>query len=89
MKALFISNDPTIFDATSIARARMRAYAAAIGELHIVSVATADAREEKAGNLFLHPIHVLKIFSVSPLAKRVRELIINYCIDVVSPPDPF
>ncbi len=67
----------------------MRAYAVAIGELHIVSVATADAREEQDGNLFLHPIHSWKIFRVHALAKRAHELILKHDIEVVSAQDPF
>ncbi|HEY4500900.1 MAG TPA: hypothetical protein VJI70_01355, partial [Candidatus Paceibacterota bacterium] len=68
MKILFISNDPTIFVANSAARTRMRAYAEAIGELHIISSAYRDAREEQDGNLFLHPVHAWKIFRVRALA---------------------
>ena len=83
MKVLFVSNDPTIFDAASAARARMRAYAAAIGlpaqagELHIVSSASKDAREEQDGNLFLHPVHAWKIFRVRALAARAPGLILQ------------
>ncbi|MBI2025320.1 glycosyltransferase, partial [Candidatus Kaiserbacteria bacterium] len=86
---LFVSNDSTIFDAASAARARMRAYAVAIGELHIVSSADRDAREEQDGNLFLHPIHTWKIFRVRALAKRAHELILKHDIEVVSAQDPF
>ncbi|MDE2021701.1 MAG: glycosyltransferase [Patescibacteria group bacterium] len=89
MKALFVSNDPTIFDPTSSTRARMHAYAAAIGELHIVSAAFPGARDEQEGNLFLHPIHPLKIFRVRALTKRARALISEYGIEVVSAQDPF
>ncbi|MEK7554000.1 MAG: glycosyltransferase [Patescibacteria group bacterium] len=95
MKVLFVSNDPTIFDAASAARARMRAYAAAIGlpaqagELHIVSSASKDAREEQDGNLFLHPVHAWKIFRVRALAERAHWLILQYGIEIVSAQDPF
>ncbi len=89
MKVLFISNDPTIFDATSSARARMRAYAALMGELHIVSSAGPDAREEQDGNLFLHPVHTWKIFRVRALALRAHALILKEGIEVVSAQDPF
>ena len=57
MKVLFISNDPAIFDAASAVRERMRTYAAAIGELHIVSVAPSDAValvEQVENNHFAH-----------------------------------
>jgi len=89
MKVLFVSNDPTIFDAASAARARMRAYAAVIGELHIVSAAGPDAREAQDGNLYLHPVHSWKLFRVRTLARRAHELILEYGIAVVSAQDPF
>jgi len=89
MKVLFISNDPTIFDAMSAARARMRAYAKAIGELHILSSAGRDAKEEQEGNLFLHPVHTSRIFRVHTLTKRAHALILEKGIEVVSAQDPF
>lgn len=89
MKVLFISNDPSIFDAASPARARMRTYAALMGELHIVSVANRGAREEQEENLFLHPVHTWKLFRVRALATRAHELILKYGIEVVSAQDPF
>ncbi|MFA6408214.1 MAG: glycosyltransferase [Candidatus Paceibacterota bacterium] len=89
MKVLFVSNDPTIFDATGAARARMREYAVLVGELHIVSDATREAQEEQDGNLFLHPIHAWKIFRVHALAKLAHELILKNGIEVVSAQDPF
>ncbi|MEK7077017.1 MAG: hypothetical protein AAB967_02180, partial [Patescibacteria group bacterium] len=89
MKILFVSNDPTLFDVTSSTRARMRAYAALMGELHIVSVANLGAREEQEGNLFLYPVHAWKIFRVRSLAKRARALILQYGIEAVSAQDPF
>lgn len=67
----------------------MRAYAGAIGELHIVSSAGSLAREEQDGNLFLHPVHAWKIFRIRALAKRARELILKHNIEVVSAQDPF
>lgn len=89
MKVLFVSNDPTIFEPTSAARARMHTYAAAIGELHIVSQAGREAREEQEGCLFLHPVHSWKLFRVRALAARAREIIATYNIEVVSAQDPF
>jgi glycosyltransferase involved in cell wall biosynthesis len=88
-KVLFVSNDPSIFITTSAARARMRSYAAAIGELHIVSNANQDAREEQDGNLFLHPVRSWKPFRVRALVKRARALILEHTIEVVSAQDPF
>lgn len=89
MKILFVSNDPSLFVAESASRVRMRTYAAAIGELHILSSAGKDAKEEKDGNLFLHPIHSLKLFRVSILTHRARVLIKKYDIEIVSAQDPF
>ena len=89
MKVLFISNDPTIFDAGSAARARMRAYAALIGELHIVSAAPGDAAEVNEGSLYLHPTHSWKIFRVRALVLRAHALILEKEIEVVSAQDPF
>lgn len=89
MKILFISNDPAIFNTHSEARARMRAYAAAIGELHILSSAPLGAREEQEGNLFLHPIHVWRPLRIGALARAGHALIGKYGIEVVSAQDPF
>lgn len=89
MKVLFISNDPAIFDATSAARARMRTYAVAIGELHVLSSAGRDAKEEQDGNLFLHPLHSWKLFRVRVLAHRAHKLVMKYDIEIVSAQDPF
>ncbi|MBI5405874.1 glycosyltransferase [Candidatus Kaiserbacteria bacterium] len=89
MKVLFISNDPTIFDATSAARARMRAYAAAIGELHILSIARPGARDEQDDALFLHPVRSWKILRVYSLTLRARALVLVHGIEVVSAQDPF
>ena len=89
MKVLFISNDPTIFDPASAARARMHAYALAIGELHIISPAKRGARGGQEGCLFLHPVHVWKILRIGVLARRARALIRTHDIEIVSAQDPF
>ena len=89
MKALFISNDPTIFNATSPVRARMRTYATAIGELHILSSAGGDAKEEQDDSLFLHPVRPWRLFRVRVLAHHARKLIRKYNIEIVSAQDPF
>lgn len=89
MKVLFVSNDPTIFDTGSAARARMHAYAATIGELHIVSSAGRGAQGGQEGSLFLHPVHTLKLFRMRTLAKRSHALILKHGIEVVSAQDPF
>lgn len=95
MKVLFISNDPSMFNAASATRARVRSYAAAIGqlaqtsELHILSSATPGAQAEQEGNLFFHPVHAWKIFRVHALTARARAIIRKRGIDVVSAQDPF
>ena len=89
MKALFISNDPSIFDATSVARARMRTYAAHMEELHIISCADAQAKELQEEHLFLHPVHTSKLFRIRALTRSARTIITKYGIEVVSAQDPF
>lgn len=89
MKVLFISNDPTIFEPTSAARARMHEYALAIGELHIISTAREGARGGQEGNLFLYPTQVPKLFRIGVLARRAHKLILEHDIEVVSAQDPF
>lgn len=89
MKVLFVSNDPSLFDSHSAARSRMRLYAACLGELHILSAARGGAREEQEGNLYLHPVHVWKIFRIRELAKRAHALVVKHGIEVVSAQDPF
>jgi|SRR6185369_16521120 len=89
MKVLFVSNDPNIFVATSEVRARMRAYATALGELHIVSPAKSGAREEQEGNLYLHPVHTLRLFRMGVMNMKSHTLILEHAIEVVSAQDPF
>jgi len=89
MKVLFVSNDPTIFDADSATRARMRTYAAVIGELHIVSAAGLAAREAHEENLHLYPVHSWKLFRIGALEKRAHALILERGVEVVSAQDPF
>src|SRR5690242_7894912 len=89
MNALFVSNDPSIFDAASATRERMRAYAAAIGTLHIVPRASAEAHEETDGALVLHPVRAGKILAPFALRRVARALIRTQGIEVVSAQDPF
>ncbi len=89
MKALFVSNDPTLFIGNSPARERMRLYAKEIGELHIVSRAAKDAQEEVEEGLHLHPFHGGKIAAMLFLKSCVRKLITAHSIEVVSAQDPF
>lgn len=89
MKVLFISNDPTIFDDGSATRARMRAYAGALGELHIISPAKKGAIYIQEGNLFLYPVHAWKIFRMYVLARKARGICREYEIELISTQDPF
>lgn len=89
MKALFISNDPLIFVPESAVRARMRAYAALMDELHIVGVARAGAEPAEEGGLFLHPVAASKAMRIPALAKKARAVIRARGIEVVSAQDPF
>lgn len=89
MRILMIGSDPTIFDEASATRARMHAYAAAIGELHVVSTAPRGASERQEGGLFLYPVHAPKFFRIPALARRARPLILEKGIEVVSAQDPF
>lgn len=88
-KVLFVSNDPAIFDEKSAVRARMHAYASEIGELHILTSAPRGARELQEGALFLHPLRVSKLLRMRLMARRARDLIEKYRIEVVSAQDPF
>lgn len=89
MKVLFVSNDPLVFSADSDVRARMREYAAAIGELHILSRAPLGTHAVQEGPLCLHPIALPRLVSFFFLARRIRPLIEEFGIEVVSAQDPF
>lgn len=89
MKALLVSNDPTIFERDSAARLRHRAYAAALGELHVVSRAAVGTQEEQEGTLFLYPIPHGHFVARIRMWFRVRSLVRERHIDVVSAQDPF
>ena len=88
MNVLFISNDPALFIDSSDVRARMRTYADALGELHIVSRAP-RAQEVHDGALHLYGIRVSKPFSPFALAACARSLIEKKGIEIVSAQDPF
>lgn len=89
MKVLFISNDPSIFDPASASRARMREYAAAFGELHIVSAAPPRSKSSQEGALFLHPTVTPRLLRVFVLALRARSVIRTHAIEIISAQDPF
>ncbi len=87
MKALFISNDPSAFNASSATRARLRAYAAVIGELHFLS--RGKGNEEQDGSLFLHPLSGGKVSALLSMKGKARKIITECGIEVVSAQDPF
>lgn len=88
MIALFISNDPSIFMRDSAARERMRRYAEAIGELHVVSSAPRGAERTREGGLTLYPIAPGAFRLVRQL--RVARRVARECrAEVVSSQDPF
>ncbi len=89
MRVLFISNDPSIFDASSAARSRMRSYAAHMEELHIISPAPLGTQGGQEGNVFLYPVQGMRLFRVGVLAHKSRILIRERNIEVVSTQDPF
>lgn len=88
MRALFVSNDASTFDEASASRARMREYAAAIGELHVVSAGPRGAKALQEGPLFLHPVApgFFRLFRLMRTASRVAR---DRAVDVVSAQDPF
>jgi glycosyltransferase involved in cell wall biosynthesis len=89
MKVLFISNDPSIFNGASAARARMRSYAGKLEELHILSAAPFGTEQKQDENLFLYPVHAFKLFRTNVLAWRAHKLIKEKGIQIVSAQDPF
>ncbi len=93
MKILFISNDITLFDNATPAYARMKTYANAIGELHILSRAT-QYTEVQDGNLHLHGLHPLstiigRALFFYTLLRHARALVRRHHIELVSAQDPF
>ncbi len=94
MKALFISNDPNLFDPNSPVRARMQTYAAAIGQLHVLSRAhpkdvRAYAEGVQEGALILTAVGGGKLGSLLALKRNARRLVAEAGIEVVSAQDPF
>jgi glycosyltransferase involved in cell wall biosynthesis len=67
----------------------MRAYAAAIGELHIISAAPAGAGQESDGTLYLYPVHGAVLTRLSAMARTARRLVKEKKVEVVSAQDPF
>jgi len=88
MKILFISNDPRIFSENEPVRVRMREYAAAFGELHIVS-RSASSRVITEGPLTLHPVSGNKLTAYMKAIVVAKKIIREHGIEVVSAQDPF
>lgn len=89
MKVLFVANDPTVFIEGSQTRLRMRTYAEAIGELHILSYVRRKSAEQHDGALHLYPVTGSKILSFFGLYMKARSLVGRNQIQVVSAQDPF
>ena len=64
---------------------RMREYAGAIGELHILSRAPKGTTYTQQGSLFLHPLKGSRLGMIT----EARKLIKKHGIEVVSAQDPF
>lgn len=85
MKALFVSNDLSIFDSTSETHRRLRSYADALGTLHVLSRAPRGEKGRAEGALILHPLQGSRF----NLAKQARAIIASEGIELVSAQDPF
>lgn len=88
MKALFISNDPTIAQSGTPAHERLAQYAAHIGELHVVLRAHVH-RVTNYGPLTVHEVASLKVFAPLKLGTYAHELVVRESIEIVSTQDPF
>jgi len=94
MKALFLSNDPSIFIPGSPARERMKAYAREIGILYVISRAhQKDVAAYKHGmseeGLTLVAVGGGKLLSLLALLYAAKRLIQKEGIEIVSAQDPF
>jgi glycosyltransferase involved in cell wall biosynthesis len=78
-----------IFDDASAVRARLRAYAAHMDELRIVSAASAGAEELREGNLTLYPLHARPLIRLFKMVSLARRIVREKGIDIVSAQDPF
>jgi len=89
MKVLFVSNDPSIFDERSPARARMREYASALGELHVLTRASSRSGIVAEGALTLHPLPGGRLRALFSMSRKARSIVEEHGIEVVSAQDPF
>jgi glycosyltransferase involved in cell wall biosynthesis len=87
MNVLFVGSDPTLME-EGASRARMREYAAAIGDLHILTTGPKNYTYEETG-LRIYGVAVPKYLRVATLAKRAKQIIEKHQIEVVSAQDPF
>lgn len=88
MNVLFVSNDPSLLEPESDVRTRMRAYASAIGTLHIV---TPGKRRETVtdGPLTIYSVRCNRFTRVRALSQKAHAVIVENTISVVSAQDPF
>jgi glycosyltransferase involved in cell wall biosynthesis len=93
MNVLFISNDPAIFDEQSSVRARMRAYAKEIGNLHIISQGKGPHEQhenlENNATLSLYAVRGKKPFVFLQMQRLARSIIKKENIQILSAQDPF
>ncbi len=89
MNILFISNDPTLFDAMSASRARMRLYATHCDELHIISRGYRGSRHQIDGNLHLYPVRVPRFLAAPALTLLAPRIVRKKNIAIVAAQDPF
>ena len=95
MNVLLIANDPGAFDVESAVRCRLRAYARAIGEVHVLSHAPSGALEAREvsevceDTLHLYPTHAPRPLRILALAWRARAIVRAEGIEVISAQDPF
>lgn len=89
MKALFISNDPSVFSSESTTFSRMKQYADAIGELHILSIAKKREAVQHHDNLHLYSVSGNRLLALWNMVGQAKKLIRTHGIEVVSAQDPF
>lgn len=89
MKALFVSNDPSVFQNESATFARMKQYADAIGELHILSLAKKHEPVQRHDNLHLYGVSGNRLLALLSMVGYAKKLIRTHGIEVVSAQDPF
>jgi glycosyltransferase involved in cell wall biosynthesis len=97
MNALFIVNEPAIFNAESRAREHMRAYAREIGTLHVLSRGSGPDYHEDLGDgksLTLHAVDWTKWSGKPPFLFRTlracaQKIIRDEHIEIVSAENPF